>query len=550
MKKKDIDKKIGMPDVDAEWRKFEREVINQKPQTRIGRIVAWATGIGVAASVALLIILNMTNEHKEYTPLVAQQVMHHDTVLLSSDLKTKEKSPARNTMELKSAEPSSSDGSSVMRLENISQAEDSIRDKSNQTGEELQGHIAGLTIVPSSASSGSSAMRLGGRQDRSTDTILVVINGQQMSEPLNELILQTSDINQYFFDRHQFVKDINVWKEEAKKQKYGQKAKNGVLEINTMPFTPVTQLSSDQLKVRRLTYLQNLYRKGFSDDANRECFATDLYESTIEERLFGLLTQQYGMIRREYFGPVSSDAHGVYVPLIREACIEDAVPAWLGKNGEIVVEEDSPRPRKTIGEIDQAAAQADKKIVRTDSVVRTAFIYGGTVVETEPRPLLSDIWRLAHRYVKNTTFRFLPDEDTSSSWWGEAYSIQNQKRRCVGIHLCSVDKLYAVDCPEILSNCRKVEGTVLDEQGEPLTDASISIGRVRAADVVNVTTDSTGHFKITLPFRNAAIMVSHVGYRNCYIQSADTPLTIRLKSAMQLKDIRLKAIDISKYSGL
>ena len=189
MKQKDIDKKIGMPDVDAEWRKFEREVINQKPQTRIGRIGAWATGIGVAASVALLVILNMTNEHKEYTPLVAQQVMHHDTVLLSSDLKTKEKSPAKNTMELKSAEPSSSDGSSVIRLENISQTEDSIRDKSNQTGEELQGHIAGLTIVPSSASSGSSAMRLGGRQDRSTDTILVVINGQRMSKPLNEEIL-------------------------------------------------------------------------------------------------------------------------------------------------------------------------------------------------------------------------------------------------------------------------------------------------------------------------------------------------------------------------
>jgi hypothetical protein len=30
MKTEDIDKKIGMPDVDAEWAKFEREVIGEE----------------------------------------------------------------------------------------------------------------------------------------------------------------------------------------------------------------------------------------------------------------------------------------------------------------------------------------------------------------------------------------------------------------------------------------------------------------------------------------------------------------------------------------
>lgn len=31
MKTEDIDKRIGMPDVDAEWTKFEREVIGNSP---------------------------------------------------------------------------------------------------------------------------------------------------------------------------------------------------------------------------------------------------------------------------------------------------------------------------------------------------------------------------------------------------------------------------------------------------------------------------------------------------------------------------------------
>ena len=52
MKTEDIDKKIGMPDVDEEWAKFEREVIGEetKPKKRV--LVGWT--VGIAASIALL----------------------------------------------------------------------------------------------------------------------------------------------------------------------------------------------------------------------------------------------------------------------------------------------------------------------------------------------------------------------------------------------------------------------------------------------------------------------------------------------------------------
>ena len=57
MKTEDIDKRIGMPDVDKEWARFEQEVIGK--ETKRHSVLAWALGIGIAASVALLIIYNI-----------------------------------------------------------------------------------------------------------------------------------------------------------------------------------------------------------------------------------------------------------------------------------------------------------------------------------------------------------------------------------------------------------------------------------------------------------------------------------------------------------
>ena len=47
MKQQDIDKRIGMPDVDKEWARFERGVIDQKTTSR--KPLYW--GIGIAASI-------------------------------------------------------------------------------------------------------------------------------------------------------------------------------------------------------------------------------------------------------------------------------------------------------------------------------------------------------------------------------------------------------------------------------------------------------------------------------------------------------------------
>ena len=76
MKTEDIDKKIGMPDVNDEWAKFESEVINkEEPAPKKSRrpLHIWLGGLGIAASLLLLLMMNMKDPQAiEDAPMIAQ----------------------------------------------------------------------------------------------------------------------------------------------------------------------------------------------------------------------------------------------------------------------------------------------------------------------------------------------------------------------------------------------------------------------------------------------------------------------------------------------
>ena len=117
--------------------------------------------------------------------------------------------------------------------------------------DELQGHIAGLTIVPSSADLGpGNAMRLIGIRIAGSDSVrigrktdfdfLVVIDGQPLSEAEQKRML-SSGIHIYFFNRQQMINSINIYKDEDAKrpyvEQYGERARNAVMFIATAPDT-------------------------------------------------------------------------------------------------------------------------------------------------------------------------------------------------------------------------------------------------------------------------------------------------------------------------
>lgn len=71
MKTEDIDKRIGMPDVDTEWARFEREVIDK---SAVSHKKVWLWGLSIAASIILMAGLFFFNQDiKEPEQLLAEQ---------------------------------------------------------------------------------------------------------------------------------------------------------------------------------------------------------------------------------------------------------------------------------------------------------------------------------------------------------------------------------------------------------------------------------------------------------------------------------------------
>ena len=381
------------------------------------------------------------------------------------------------------------------------------------------------------------------------DTVLVLVNGKEDKDFLRYLSSMShgsmNNVYDYFFERNQLFLMQSLPSKEVQASSYDPSLFEGrdirlVVDYLTKPFTSVSQLTPEQIKSRRLTYLRNKYCAGFSKNSNQDYYAPDLYDSPAKERLFGLTAakcRSYGQ-QHEYFGPMGSDSHGVYVPLIRDVIMTTHDDAWW-ENGEVCILKDDPRFNQVVNDILQASTCAGSSAVTSgDSIVRLAFIFGGKVAEGQPNDLLSGMQKQLYTKVKTSTFAFNPDADAPSWWWGEAYySTTSTHQRQLWMHLHSVDKLYAADCPELLSNRRHVEGMVTDEKGAPLAEANVGIGFVTPWDAI--TTDRNGHFDLWMPFRDSAIRVNHAGYITQQILPTDTVLVIHMKDATKLRIPRI-----------
>lgn len=392
--------------------------------------------------------------------------------------------------------------------------------------------------------------------DKEMDSILVVIDGKMLPKSMNQQVFRNlsrfmpvyengeqdtdrhfyhdpnlkRNLQPYFLHREAYIKDVRVLPDATGGAVYGRQGHNGVIEITTRPFLSVAPLSPGETKARRLTYLLDTYKgncrgfgsyslfrnDGFIYNGESSAFDPDLFDTPIEERLFGLLTRQHGHSRQESFGLVSSDAHGIYVPLIREVEIE--LPGSV----------DESHFNDVVNDIRQAAAQADKSIERTDSLVRLAFIFGGKVKEGKPHHLNAFQETARNPIVNESRFYFTPDKKAASYWLSEVYYKTNGPRRLV-MYLLSIDKLYASDCPAILENRRHVEGTVLDENGQKMPDAVVDGNIQEPSDAGGVRTDKNGHFDLWLPYHDTQVRASKVGYLRGFSEPADTAITIHLQ---------------------
>ena len=416
-------------------------------------------------------------------------------------------------------------------------------------------------------------------KDEESDSVLIVIDGEMLPKSMNPQLLNhiprrhtvegeekgvlqqsiaegklKSDLQPYFLERDQYIDSIRTLIDVNATAKYGKPGRYGAIEITTRPFLSVAMPSPKESEARRLTYLldkyngeflgfgsYSLFRKDGYIYGESSIFDPDLFDTPVEEHFFGLLTRQHGHSRQEIFGLVSSDAHGIYVPLVREVEIE--LPSSV----------DESHFNDVVNAIRQAAAQADKSIERTDSLVRMAFIFGGKVKEGKPRRLNAFQETKRNPIVKESRFYFTPNKKAASYWLAEVYYKTTGPRRLV-MHLLSVDKIYTSDCPSILEKRFHVEGTVLDENGQPMPDAVVDGNIQEPSDAGGVRTDKNGHFDLWLPYNETPqVRASKVGYLRGFSRPADnTPITIRLtpKTSPKSQPSLIKAVHTTKEGAV
>jgi hypothetical protein len=580
MKQQDIDKRIGMPDVDKEWAQFEREVIGTNSKSRFRHAAIWTIGIGIAATISLLFVLNTDMEKAGEGPIGVQEVAMN--------------SQQENT-------PTSQQDDNVMRLGSTELDTFPISNSKSKLAledKQLEKRIAQLTIVPTSADMESGhIMRLGSdslsmaeaslqghiggigdsfpihfvsKKERKSlpylwerDTVLLVVNGKvdaDFMQYISEMpYWSMAGVYDYFFKKNQLFIKQSLHTEDLQSVLFDSSVLTGrdirlVVNYQTKPFTPVNQLHTNEIMLRRLAYLKNKYLAGFKQNSNQEYYSPDIYNSPIKERIFGLTAAKchsgYAG-RNEYFGSIGSDKNGTYVPLIRDVVLTTHDDSWY-ENGEIWILKDDTHFNQVVDDIRQAATSAESSIIKGDSIVTLAFIYGGKVAEGQPNDLTGRyMQKRLYEKAKVNTFKFNPDVDAPSYWWAEVYysttSITSQRQ--LWMHLHSVDKLYTADCPEIIANSRKIEGIVLNEKDEPLTGAIVFVGYTPTPETGLVRTDSTGYFELCLPYPNASIQVSRIGYETVRLSHpADTTLTIRMRNATKLREV--KVLPKKKWSNI
>ena len=397
------------------------------------------------------------------------------------------------------------------------------------------------------------------------DSILIVVNGKALPKAMNRQLINPyrritkvggkpplsfieqmknqheyydlelmRDLRAYFLRHDEHVKDFRVLSDTAATAIYGSIGACGAIEVTTRPFLSVAPLSPSESKARRLASLIDIYDtyhqghvigsssafkpNGFIYNGENNALDPDLFATPVEEQFFGQFTRQHGHMINEYLGPFGSDARGIYVPLIRE--VEIKLPAKVDQN----------HTDSVVNAIRQASRQADKSIERTDSLVRLAFIFGGKVKTGKPHAFWTYPLKGDGSFDIESRYYFTPDAKAESSWWAEAYFRTTHPRQLV-MHLISVDKLYASDCPAILDNRRYIEGVVLDDETEkPVADALVFIHHSMGIfDAGGVRTDQKGRFDLWLPYKSETLRVRKAGYKDAiWIQPADTALTIRL----------------------
>ena len=539
MKTEDIDKKIGMPDVDAEWARFEQEVIDK--ETKTGKQL-WLWGLSIAASIIIAACLFLLRyDFKEQEQLLAEHLAEQEKPYAPErseepveTIKIVEEQVVVPRKKLAQAE--------TPRLPKTQDKESAKTDLFNYT-EPLQGVIAGRENI----------------DPNYNDSILVLLDGKQLPDSLCTRDFARHGIHSYLEKKGLKAKKIVRLNEESVRlrgdeqakqrymqyvEQYGRLAQLGVTEITS------ANDSANEVFILQHPELMKTFRRveGFvvEESTNEPLeftivryrqFATSAdsighFVLWVPKSVDTLYTKCIGY-QDAFFQPADTtltirlkDNYRMnYAPKIAESELQDIALADLGSGTTMHLR----------GTEDNGPSDKD----RMDSTL--ILVNGEPLPEHLKQEILGnnpdDIDTHMPRYFSRQgllidSVYVRKDSNYTEKYGGRAkYGVIEIKT--VPDTYCDA---YVRKHPKLMKKYTKVEGYVVDNDSKPLTEAWVHI---KEDDLIGAPTDSTGRFVFWIPKKDAKLCANQTGYKTVEFLPTDTTLTIRLQKATS-KSIRLR----------
>lgn len=481
MKQEDIDKKIGMPDVDAEWAKFERKVIGQPKASR--KPLYWS--IGIAASIALVAgIFLFGHDAEEPQQTIAQQTAptqqtpsEEEKVAETPDESTS--SPEKDVpVIVKTHQRPSSD---LLAQAAPPTTEETVYDCGEVMPQFPGGDRALMEFIKTNMHYPDLAMEYGAR-GRVIMKFLIDSTGFVSNIKPFRCFRMTYDT--LYMNRVPAEQQVVL-----KQQIDSLLGKEGVRILSLMPkWTPGSQFGKN-VPVR-----YNVPITFNATDAERETFLAQ--KQAEDDELQRRVARLTIVPRSADLGPNAMRLGGIRV------AGRDSVRIGRKTDYDFLVVVNG-----------QALSEALQKQMFSSDI----FVY------------------FYHRQQLVDSIYVYKDEDAKRPYV-EKYG--ERAKTAVMVITTEPDTLcdaYVQQHPELMQARHRVEGYVIDEETEkPLPDTWISY-----RDGAGAATDSTGHFILWLPHKDVKLQASRVGYHTVRLnQLADTTLTIRMKDATKLKEVK------------
>lgn len=482
MKQEDIDKKIGMPDVDAEWAKFEREVINPKTASR--KTLYW--GIGIAASIALAAGIFLFGDNTEKSQqTIAQQNTH--TIQTSSAEKTIVETPVESIASPEKDEPVRIETKQRPSTELLAEATPpTTEEKVYDCGEVMPyfpgGDRALLEFVKNNLRYPDLAMEYGVR-GRVVMTFKVDTIGQVSNIKPARFLLRYDTL---YMNRVPAGHQVTL-----KQQIDSLLSKECTRILCLMPRWTPGSLFGETVSVK-----YSLPVQFNATDAERQTYLAQKQTANDEpqDHIAGLTIV-----------PTSADM---------------GTDNTMRLTGTKVAGRDTVRIGGRLNDSILAVIDGQPLMITLNSRLTTEYFN---------RYLYEH-----HQFVNQIVV--YKDEDNKRPYiekYGERAKYGVLVISTVPDTLCDA---YVQQHPELMQTRRRVEGYVIDEETEePLPDTWI-----HCFDNAGAVTDSTGHFALWLPRTDVMLQAVRVGYIKVRItQPADTVFTIRMKSNVRIRDVKV-----------